>query len=168
VINRCGVIAGAGQFGKSEQGVVALWVANHAYGLPLRYIGFGGTGRQVRDILHPNDLFRLLMMQIEVAGSRGPEVLNVGGGPDVSVSLLELTGHCREVTGKEVQIGSEPATSAVDIPWYVSDCTRVGERFGWRPTIGPREIVEDIFTWIEASKQELAAVFAPEWRGQPQ
>src|SRR5690606_7583876 len=42
VINRCGVIAGPGQFGKVDQGVFTLWVANHYFGKPLRYTGFGG------------------------------------------------------------------------------------------------------------------------------
>lgn len=63
VINRCGVIAGAGQFGKVDQGVFTLWVANHFFGKPLKYTGFGGTGAQVRDLLHPSDLFRLLEAQ---------------------------------------------------------------------------------------------------------
>ena len=55
-INRCGVLAGAGQFGTAEQGIFSYWLHAHASRLPLRYIGFGGHGYQVRDAFHPADL----------------------------------------------------------------------------------------------------------------
>lgn len=64
VINRCGVIAGRGQFGKVDQGVFTLWVANHYFNRSLCYTGFGGTGKQVRDLLHPDDLFALVQKQL--------------------------------------------------------------------------------------------------------
>ena len=57
IINRCGVIAGPGQFGKVDQGVFTLWVANHVFGKPLKYTGFGGQGKQVRDLSPPVGLF---------------------------------------------------------------------------------------------------------------
>ena len=63
IVNRCGVIAGAGQFGKTDQGVFTLWVARHLFGRGLQYTGFGGTGKQVRDVLHPADLFRLVALE---------------------------------------------------------------------------------------------------------
>ena len=56
VVNRCGVITGPWQMGKVDQGVAALWVARHIYGGNLAYIGYGGTGKQVRDMLHVDDL----------------------------------------------------------------------------------------------------------------
>ena len=71
VINRCGVIAGPGQFGKTDQGFVSLWVARHWFGLPLRYVGFGGTGKQVRDLLHPADLVALVLKTVRSSGSVG-------------------------------------------------------------------------------------------------
>ena len=65
IIDRFGVLTGPGQMAKSDQGVIALWVAAHTYQRKLGYIGFGGTGKQVRDFLHIQDFCRLLLDQIE-------------------------------------------------------------------------------------------------------
>lgn len=91
VIYRCGVIAGRGQFGKVDQGVFTLWMANHFFGRPLKYIGFGGTGKQVRDLLHPSDLYALIRLQLDSGKKWDAPVFNVGGGREISTSLLELT-----------------------------------------------------------------------------
>src|SRR5205814_2444106 len=97
-INRCGVLAGAGQFGKADQGIFSFWV--HAYHArrPLKYIGFGGKGYQVRDCLHPRDLARLIAMQIR-RPEHGAEALNVAGGLGNSISLAELSQWCAKRFG---------------------------------------------------------------------
>ncbi|MFM8716495.1 MAG: NAD-dependent epimerase/dehydratase family protein, partial [Spartobacteria bacterium] len=59
-INRCGVLAGAGQFGKADQGIFSFWIHSWRAGRPLKYIGFGGSGLQVRDCLHPRDIVTLI------------------------------------------------------------------------------------------------------------
>ncbi len=159
VIDRCGVIAGPGQFGKVDQGVFTLWVANHYFGRPLRYTGFGGEGKQVRDLLHPGDLHALLARQISALDSLRGERFNVGGGLDVSVSLRELTELCQDVVGAEVPVTSEPATSPVDIPFYVSDAGRVRERFEWQPERGVRAIVSEIHQWLGAHEAALRPLF---------
>ena len=82
LIDRCGVIAGPWQMGKVDQGVITLWVARHYFGRPLRYTGFGGQGKQVRDILHVHDLFDLLLLQLEAPERWDGRVYNVGGGND--------------------------------------------------------------------------------------
>jgi CDP-paratose 2-epimerase len=159
VINRCGVIAGPGQFGKVDQGVFTLWVANHYFGRPLRYMGFGGEGKQVRDLLHPADLYDLLTRQIAGLDSLRGDRFNVGGGRDVSVSLKELTDVCRDVVGAEVPVSSEPLTSPVDIPLYITDALRVRERFGWSPERGVRTIVSEIHEWLGAHEAALRPLF---------
>ena len=63
-VNRCGVLAGAGQFGTPDQGIFSYWINGHLRRRPLRYTGFGGTGRQVRDAFHPSDLASLLDAQM--------------------------------------------------------------------------------------------------------
>ena len=60
VVNRCGVIAGPWQMGKVDQGVFTYWALAHHFGRDLRYIGYGGTGKQVRDLLHVDDLVELV------------------------------------------------------------------------------------------------------------
>jgi CDP-paratose 2-epimerase len=158
MINRCGVVAGPWQMGKVDQGVITLWVARHYFGRPLRYTGFGGQGKQVRDILHVRDLFELVLLQLEAPGSWDGRVYNVGGGDEVSVSLRELTELCVQETGKAVPIASVPATAGVDLRIYVTDARRAEIDFGWRPIRGPVRIVRDIRAWIEGNQEMLQCV----------
>jgi CDP-paratose 2-epimerase len=158
VINRCGVIAGPGQFGKTEQGVFTLWVARHAFGRPLKYTGFGGKGLQVRDLLHPADLADLVLRQLESMQRVSGRTFNVGGGRAGSVSLQEYTRLCREVTGREVPIEEDAATAEVDIPWYITDHARVSEALGWSPARPPRQIVADTCSWVRANEQVLSGL----------
>jgi CDP-paratose 2-epimerase len=158
VINRCGVIAGAGQFGKVDQGVVTLWAANHIFKKPLSYMGFGASGKQVRDILHPSDLFSLLCKQAENLSAKC-DVFNVGGGRNSSVSLKELTELCQEVSGAQVSIANHPATNSVDIPLYLSDSRKVKSAYDWKPTYSPREIVTDICGWLKENYESLKPIF---------
>jgi CDP-paratose 2-epimerase len=158
VINRCGVIAGPGQFGKTDQGVFTLWVARHHFGRPLKYTGFGGKGLQVRDLLHPEDLCELVNLQLQSWSKVSGVTFNVGGGRDGSVSLQEYTSLCREVVGREVTVTQDPATSAVDIPWYVSDHAKVTGVLGWKPRHRPRKIVEDIAAWVRAHEDSLSSL----------
>ncbi len=159
VIDRCGVIVGPGQFGRVDQGVFSLWIAHHHFHKPLRYTGFGGRGLQVRDLLHPLDLCALVSKQLETLNEHRAEVFNVGGGLDVSTSLAEWTALCREVSGNQIPVVQDSQTTSVDIPLYVSDNGKVTERFGWRPTRSPRQIVAETWEWIRAREAELRPIF---------
>jgi CDP-paratose 2-epimerase len=156
VINRCGVIAGPGQFGKTDQGVFTLWVARHFFGRALRYTGFGGTGLQVRDLLHPLDLADVIHRQLENVTAISGQAFNVGGGQRGSVSLREFTNLCREATAREVPIEEDPTTSDVDLPWYVTDHRRASSAFQWSPTRSPRDIVADITSWVRDNQDALS------------
>ena len=158
LINRCGVLAGPWQMGKVDQGVITLWVARHVFGKPLRYIGYGGRGKQVRDLLHVDDLFELIVLQVASPSAWDGRIYNVGGGPEVSVSLCELTELCRRETGREVPIEEVPATSAVDLRIYLSDSHRVETDFSWNPQRSPARIVHDIRSWIEENRESLAQI----------
>jgi CDP-paratose 2-epimerase len=160
LIDRCGVIAGPWQMGKVDQGVITLWVARHYFGRPLRYTGFGGHGKQVRDILHVHDLFDLLQLQLETPERWDGRVYNIGGGNDGSVSLAELTGLCVQETGNTVPITSVPETAGVDLRVYVTDAHKAEVDFGWRPTRNPARIVRDIRTWIEENRESLENILA--------
>ena len=158
VINRCGVIAGPGQFGKTDQGVFTLWVARHFFGRPLQYTGFGGKGLQVRDLLHPDDLCELVSKQLQAWSLISGQTFNVGGGRAGSVSLREFTSLCQQALGHEVPITEDPATSPVDIPWYVTDHAKVTALLGWAPRRAPKQIVGDIAGWIRANESRLSQV----------
>jgi len=155
VINRCGILAGPWQMGKVDQGVVVLWAARHLFGDALRYIGFGGTGKQVRDMLHIDDLCDLVFAQIQGIDTISGQTFNVGGGRPVSASLLELTQLCADLTGRRIEIASEPETHPSDIPLYLSDTTRIEELMGWKATRSTEVILEDIVGWLKAHERQL-------------
>lgn len=158
-INRCGVIAGPGQFGKVDQGVYTLWVARHFFNQSLKYTGFGGQGKQVRDLIHVQDLLDLLEKQVESKPQTTSQTFNVGGGQLSSTSLLEFTQICQEITGNKISIESELATSPVDIPWYISDCSKVEAALKWSPKRKPTQIAEDIYQWIKKDESTLKTLF---------
>jgi CDP-paratose 2-epimerase len=158
IINRCGVLAGPWQMGKVDQGVVTHWVARHVFGQPLRYIGFEGLGKQVRDLLHVDDLFDLIVLQMSAHEHWDGRIYNVGGGVDVSVSLRELTDLCRLEAGREVSITRIPETSAVDLRIYLSDTRKVRRDFPWKPERSPRLIVRDIHSWINENRDALRGI----------
>jgi len=157
VVNRCGVIAGPWQLGKVDQGVFSHWALSHYFGRPLSYIGYGGTGKQVRDLLFVDDLIDLLEEQLlnreEWAGFNG----NVGGGPACSLSLVEATDLCQELTGNEVPIDRVEEARPGDVPLYISDCGRLFERTHWRPRHSPREILAAIAAWVQENDRSLEA-----------
>nr|WP_255411357.1 NAD-dependent epimerase/dehydratase family protein [Halobacteriovorax sp. HLS] len=159
VINRCGVIAGPGQWGKVDQGVFTLWVANHFFKKSLRYTGFGGEGLQVRDLLHPSDLYEAVVAQWGSLDKFKGQVFNLGGGNLCSTSLLELTKVCEEVTGNKIEISSVAETAANDIPWYVTDNTKFKTAFNWEVKKNVKDIVEDIYNWLKSNEKDVAKIF---------
>jgi CDP-paratose 2-epimerase len=160
VVNRCGVITGPWQMGKVDQGVVVLWAARHLYGGRLEYIGYGGMGKQVRDMLHIDDLLRLVLYEIDHLDELSGETFNVGGGPEVSASLQEMTAICREITGKRIEIGQNPQDRPADIRWYVTDNARITARTGWTPEKSVRKVFEDIHDWIQEHREALRPVLS--------
>lgn len=158
VINRCGVICGEGQWGKTDQGVFTLWVARHFFGGKLSFTGFGGEGHQVRDLLHTEDLYRLFRAQIS-APEKSLPIYNVGGGAKVSVSLKEYTEICQNITGQEIPIGRVTESAAVDIPYYVSDSRPVESKYNWSPKVNSEEIVRRIHHWLKGHEEVLRPFF---------
>jgi CDP-paratose 2-epimerase len=158
IINRCGVVAGPWQMGKVDQGVITLWVARHVFGQPLKYIGFGGAGKQVRDLLHVDDLFDLIVMQMSAPEAWDGRIYNVGGGNEVSVSLKELTELCRQEVGREVPIAQSPQTSPLDLRIYISDTRKVKNDFPWKPKRSPGQIIHDIHSWINVNRDSLQGI----------
>lgn len=158
-INRCGVLAGPGQFGKADQGIFSYWIHSWKAGRPLRYIGFGAGGKQVRDCLHPRDIVPVLLKQIRAAApSQGPSavpVVNLSGGARNSMSLLELSAWCRERLGpsrSESRI-AESKTDEIrpyDIPWMVLDASLAGKIWGWEPVVPIGDVLEEIALHAES------------------
>jgi len=158
VVNRCGVLTGPWQMGKTDQGVVVLWMARHVYGGALKYIGFGGNGKQVRDMLHIDDLLDLVDYEIRHLDTLNGRIFNVGGGLDVSASLCEMTSFCRQITGKTIPIGHDPDNRPADIRIYITDNTRVHQTTGWLPTRDVARIFEDIHAWMVENEEALKPI----------
>jgi CDP-paratose 2-epimerase len=155
VIDRCGVLAGPWQMGKIDQGVFTYWMAAHHFRRPLQYIGFGGAGKQVRDLLHVADLFELLDEQLQEPDRWDGVTVNVGGGRERALSLVETTALCAEITGNRVAVEAVAETRPGDVPLYVSDCAAVTAVSGWRPRRAARDVLTDIHGWIEVNEREL-------------
>jgi CDP-paratose 2-epimerase len=158
VVNRCGVLAGAWQMGKVDQGVAVLWMARHFWKQPLTYNGYGGRGKQVRDILHISDLFSLVdyqMHNIEVVNNK---TYNVGGGRNVSVSLKEMTAICERMTGNQLNIEKVGENRAADIRLYITDHSLVTKETGWKPSKSVEEIFEEIIAWIWNNQEQLKPI----------
>ncbi len=155
-IDRCGVIAGPWQMGKVDQGVFTHWMLAHHFGNPLRYIGFDGKGKQVRDLLHVEDLVDLVERQLLDPAKWDGITANVGGGRECSLSLRETTEICRELTGNEVPIEPVEQMRAGDVPIYLSDCTKIFSLDEWRPQRSAEQALADIHDWIAADEERIA------------
>jgi CDP-paratose 2-epimerase len=141
-INRCGVLAGAGQFGRIDQGIFSFWIHSYRAKRPLRYIGFGGKGYQVRDCLHPRDLLPLLNAQMQ-AGKKNTRIVNVSGGIANAMSLAQLTDWCEQQFGPH-KIDSQPDGRPFDVPWLVLDSDLARREWDWRPQTKLNDVLEEI------------------------
>jgi CDP-paratose 2-epimerase len=158
IINRCGVITGPWQMGKVDQGVFVLWVARHYFKKPLSYIGYGGTGKQVRDFIHIDDLYLSIKTQLENFDEYNGSVFNIGGGRKNSVSLQELTKLCQEVTGNTVEISSIKEDRQADVRLFLTDSTKFLDQSGISFAKDARQTVSDIHEWIKANEAELERI----------
>jgi CDP-paratose 2-epimerase len=161
VVDRCGVVAGPWQMGRVDQGVFTYWLLAHHFERPLTYLGWGGSGLQVRDLLHVEDFVELLDEQLGDPERWSGFVGNVGGGRERSLSLLEATELCRELTGNAVPIARSDEQRPGDVPLYYSDCSRLHGATGWRPARGAREVLGDIEAWIAANEADVETALQP-------
>ena len=159
IINRCGVISGPFQFGKQDQGFVSLLVMHHIMKKKLSYIGYGGHGNQVRDVLHIDDLCELIHKQIKIINKIYNKLYTVGGSKISYTSLKNLTKICQNITGNKISIDKKKSTSIYDIPYFITDNRKVSKAYKWRPKKNINKIVYDITTWINNNKNLIQKYF---------
>jgi CDP-paratose 2-epimerase len=154
-VNRCGVLAGAGQFGRPDQGIFAYWLHSWQQRRPLKYIGFDGQGHQVRDCLHPSDLAAMLQLQI-AAGQDDSKasVQNLSGGARSAISLRQLSDWCGDRLGAH-QVNSTAEERPFDIPWMVLDSGLAETQWQWQATRSMESILEEIAQHAEANPDWL-------------
>lgn len=159
IINRFGVVSGPYQMGKVDQGVAALWMAAHVFGKPLSYIGFGGCGKQVRDILHVDDLVSLIFLEMKQLDIVTGSVFVAGGGNENAVSLCELTALCRQLSGKSVNVSASTENRKADIKIYITDNANITKTLGWKPQHSVTSTLTDIHTWMMQEYTTLQPFF---------
>lgn len=153
-IDRCGVMAGAGQFGRADQGIFSFWVHSWNARRPLKYIGFNGRGFQVRDALHPRDLVVILRKQLAAPSHTAQRIFNVAGGPPNSASLARLSDWCARRFGPH-QVASDPAPRRFDVPWLILDSSKAHEVWNWSPRFSLDQILEEIAVHAEQNPDWL-------------
>jgi len=157
-INRFGVVAGPWQMGKVDQGVFTHWMLSFLRGNPLQYIGYGGLGKQVRDLLHVDDLVDLVDLQLTDPEHWNRQTFNVGGGREISLSLAETTALCREISGNDVAVTAAGESRPGDVRVYLSDCRALYAHTDWRPTRDARDVLKDIHDWAREHESLLAVL----------
>ncbi|QIF04930.1 NAD-dependent epimerase/dehydratase family protein [Roseimicrobium sp. ORNL1] len=151
-VNRCGVMAGAGQFGRADQGIVAFWIHSWRESRRLRYLGFGGKGLQVRDVVHPDDVAALVFNQIQQGEVEDrPRVLNVAGGPESTFSLAELSAWCEQRFGYRNEVQEDGSERPFDIAWLALDDSKARTLWGWQPEIRRDAIFSEVAKFAEAN-----------------
>jgi len=148
-INRCGVIAGGGQFGKIDQGIFSFWIYQYLLKKPLSFIGYGGNGFQTRDMIHPLDVFSLIQKQILVASSQSEKIINIGGGTNNTMSLWQLNEFCKLQIDDAKQINSISEDRKFDIPLYITDYSKASANWNWYPSITAENILNEILQYAK-------------------
>ncbi|RXK53203.1 NAD-dependent epimerase/dehydratase family protein [Oleiharenicola lentus] len=157
-VNRCGVMAGAGQFGRADQGIFAYWINAWLRKRPLKYLGFGGLGHQVRDCLHPRDLLPVLEKQFAAPKLAAADRLaNFSGGAASAMSLRQLSDWCARRFGPHLVV-QDGTPRPFDIGWMVLDHAKASRLWQWQPTTPTAAVLEEIAThaeqnpgWLELS-----------------
>ncbi len=157
-INRCGVLAGAGQFGRADQGIFAYWLNCWLQQRPLQYLGFGGLGHQVRDCLHPRDLVPALEKQFAAPKlAVADRLANFSGGAVSALSLRQLSDWCTHRLGPH-SVTPDGTARPFDVPWLVLDHAKATRLWQWRPATPTHAILEEIAVhagqnpgWLELS-----------------
>ncbi len=157
-VNRCGVLAGAGQFGRADQGIFSFWINSWRAQQPLKYIGFGGHGHQVRDCLHPRDLVPLIEKQLAAPKfAAADRIANFAGGAGSAISLRQLSDWCTARFGPQA-VATDSAPRPFDLPWVVLDSAKADRLWGWRPATPVGAVLDEIAVhaeqnpaWLERS-----------------
>jgi CDP-paratose 2-epimerase len=145
-------IYGPRQFGIEDQGWVAWFAIAARLGLPITIYG---KGKQVRDLLHVGDLVDLYLRAAEHADVCAGRAYNVGGGPENTLSLLELLDR---LGGPEVTFAApRPGDQAV----FVADVSRARADLGWEPRTRVDDGLVELLDWVERNAAEAAGLLQP-------
>ncbi|MGE0080528.1 MAG: NAD-dependent epimerase/dehydratase family protein [Thiohalomonadaceae bacterium] len=157
VVLRMSCIYGPHQFGNEDQGWVAHFMRQVASGEPITIYG---DGRQVRDVLFVDDLLETFGAVLHHINALKGHAFNVGGGPQNTLSLLELIDRLAEIADCVPEVRFE-GWRASDQRWYVSDTGRFTQATGWRPEVNVADGLQRLWRWITGEHLAPAAVRQP-------
>ena len=141
---RMSCIYGPHQFGTEDQGWVAHFLISALEENPVTIYG---NGKQVRDILFVEDLVDAFVLARKNIDSIAGEVFNIGGGPENTVSLIEILDMIKDKAGKEMDISFEDWRTGDQI-YYVSNTTKFKKATGWKPKHSVDEGVQALLEWL--------------------
>jgi CDP-paratose 2-epimerase len=127
--------------------------------LKLSYIGFGGNGHQLRDILHIDDLCILILKQIKKINTINNKIFTAGGGKNNIVSLKDLTLKVQRVSNNKISFTKIKKTSIFDVPYFISCNEEVENIYNWKPKKNITQIVQDIYKWQMSNLKNLKKYF---------
>lgn len=151
VVFRMSCIYGPRQFGTEDQGWVAHFLIR---ALEEEEIVIYGDGRQVRDVLFVEDLVDAMFAAVHDIDSISGSAFNIGGGPEFSVSLLDVLQKIEQITGKAIQVEFGDWRTG-DQRYYVSDTRRFQKATGWAPSVAPEEGIERLWRWLAVERQAI-------------
>jgi CDP-paratose 2-epimerase len=157
VVFRQSCIYGPRQFGIEDQGWAAWFMIAALLEKP---IVIHGNGKQVRDMLHVDDLIRAYLTAIDAKDDVGGKIFNIGGGPQNTMSIWAEFGPMLEsLVGHPIPVAMEEWRQG-DQPVYVSDISRAKRELGWRPEIGCRGGLADLYEWVAENRDTVASALS--------
>jgi CDP-paratose 2-epimerase len=147
VVLRQSCIYGQNQFGIEDQGWVAWFTIASTFGKKF-YIY--GDGKQVRDVLHIDDLINLYETIINNIDKCAGQIFNAGGGINNTLSLLELL----TILGKENVLNYQYSDwRPGDQKIYVIDITKLKEKLNWEPKVSIQDGLTKLMDWVKINKE---------------
>ena len=159
IINRCGLISGPGQYGKVEQGLISLWMWRHLNKISVTYLGHGGKGNQLRDVLFIKDFCKLILKQLKSYKLFENKLFCVGGGKTNVINLKELTEMCKTITNNKIKVFQKSKTSIYDIPYYVTSLKKIKKLCGWEPKVDLNKGLKEIYNWMVLNRHKIKDFF---------
>lgn len=159
IINRCGLISGPGQYGKVEQGLISLWMWRHLNKINVTYLGHGGKGDQLRDVLFVEDFCKLILRQLKSFKLFENKLFCIGGGKRNVIKLKELTEMCKTITNNKVKVFQKSKTSIYDIPYYVTSLKKIKKLCGWEPKVDLNKGLKEIYNWMILNRHKIKDFF---------
>jgi CDP-paratose 2-epimerase len=153
VVFRHSSMYGGRQFATADQGWVG-WFCQKALEFAAgrkEPITISGTGKQVRDVLHGDDMRRLYFAAVEHIDQAAGRVFNVGGGMKHSLSLLELFSLLDELIGARMRVERGPWRDS-DQRVFVADNSQAKTLLGWQPQVNQRVGISQMLEWLRTER----------------